>query len=166
MKDEALKLALEALELNNDEWKSLADSGDCGYWNAEDQDHYKQTNKAITAIKQALAAPVQEPAARLKGVDEYGPMLDWYTHWVTIPIGTKLYTTPPAAPTQPAPEQYTALEQALTRLQKRYGELEAKVAAQPAVPDVLTQTYGENHPREYVQGWNDCRAEMLKGMKP
>jgi hypothetical protein len=31
---------------------------------------------------------------------------------------------------QPAPEQYTALEQALTRLQKRYGELEAKVAAQ------------------------------------
>jgi len=35
---------------------------------------------------------------------------------------------------QPAPEQYTALEQALTRLQKRYAELEAKVAAQPAVP--------------------------------
>jgi hypothetical protein len=34
----------------------------------------------------------------------------------------------PAAPTQPAPEQYTALEQALTRLQKRYGELEAKAA--------------------------------------
>jgi len=39
-----------------------------------------------------------------------------------------LYITPPAA--QPAPEQYTALEQALARLQKRYGELEAKVAAQ------------------------------------
>jgi hypothetical protein len=38
--------------------------------------------------------------------------------------------TPPA---QPAPEQYTALEQALTRLQKRYAELEAKVAAQPAM---------------------------------
>jgi hypothetical protein len=33
---------------------------------------------------------------------------------------------------KPAPEQYTALEQALTRLQKRYAELEAKVAAQPA----------------------------------
>jgi hypothetical protein len=31
---------------------------------------------------------------------------------------------------QPAPEQYTALEQALTRLQKRYAELEAKSAAQ------------------------------------
>jgi hypothetical protein len=59
MNDEALKLALEALELNNNEWKSLADSGDCGYWNAKDQDHYKQTNEAITAIKQALAA--QQP---------------------------------------------------------------------------------------------------------
>jgi hypothetical protein len=35
---------------------------------------------------------------------------------------------PPAV--QPAPEQYTAMEQALTRLQKRYGELELKVAAQ------------------------------------
>ncbi|CAB5219905.1 hypothetical protein UFOVP232_1, partial [uncultured Caudovirales phage] len=56
-KDEALKLALEALVLNNDEWKSLADSGDSGYWKAEDQDHYKQTNEAITAIKEALAQP-------------------------------------------------------------------------------------------------------------
>jgi hypothetical protein len=58
--DEALKLALEALELNNLEWKALADSGDCGYWNAEDQDHYKQTNEAITAIKQARSAPAQD----------------------------------------------------------------------------------------------------------
>ena len=57
MEREALKLALEALELNNDEWKSLADSGDAGFWNAEDQDHYRQTNDAITAIKAALAQP-------------------------------------------------------------------------------------------------------------
>jgi hypothetical protein len=59
---ETLDLALEALELNNLEWKALADSGDCGYWNAEDQDHYKQTNQAITAIKQARSAPVQDSA--------------------------------------------------------------------------------------------------------
>jgi hypothetical protein len=38
-----------------------------------------------------------------------------------------LYTTPPAAPVQ---EGQHAIEQALTRLQKRYSELEAKVAAQ------------------------------------
>jgi hypothetical protein len=61
--DEALKLALEALQLNNSEWKLLADSGDCGSWRAEDQDHYKQTNEAITACEQALAA---QPARTLE----------------------------------------------------------------------------------------------------
>lgn len=59
-KDEALKLALEALVLNNAEWKHLADSGDSGDWSAEDQDHYKQTEEAITAIKEALAQPEQD----------------------------------------------------------------------------------------------------------
>jgi hypothetical protein len=57
---EVLKQALEALELNNDEWKSLADSGDAGCWRAEDQDHYKQTNKAITDIKAALAQRTEQ----------------------------------------------------------------------------------------------------------
>ena len=33
--------------------------------------------------------------------------------------------------------------------------------AQPAVPDAFGTREGE-HP-EYIQGWNDCRAEMLKG---
>jgi hypothetical protein len=36
--------------------------------------------------------------------------------------------------------------------------------AQPAVPDAFGTREGE-HP-EYIQGWNDCRAEMLRGMKP
>ena len=35
--------------------------------------------------------------------------------------------------------------------------------AQPAVPDAFGTREGE-HP-QYIQGWNDCRAEMLKGMK-
>ena len=34
---------------------------------------------------------------------------------------------------------------------------------EPAVPDAFGTREGE-HP-EYIQGWNDCRAEMLKGMK-
>jgi hypothetical protein len=33
--------------------------------------------------------------------------------------------------------------------------------AQPAVPDAFGTREGE-HP-QYVQGWNDCRAEMLRG---
>lgn len=97
MSKEAMKLALEALELNNDEWKSLADSGDCGWWRAEDQSHYKQTNEAITALREALA---EQPAQQEP---------EWY-HFVRygddcfVPYkgqapeqATRLYTTPQSA---------------------------------------------------------------------
>jgi hypothetical protein len=59
---EALKLALEALELNNAEWKALADYSDSGRWKAEDQSYYKQTEQALIVIKEALAQPT--PAAQ------------------------------------------------------------------------------------------------------
>jgi hypothetical protein len=36
--------------------------------------------------------------------------------------------------------------------------------AQPSVPDAIHHTDLSEHP-QYIQGWNDCRAEMLKGMK-
>jgi hypothetical protein len=36
--------------------------------------------------------------------------------------------------------------------------------AQPAVPDALFR-HAPEHP-QYIEGWNDCRAKMLKGMKP
>jgi hypothetical protein len=111
--NEALKLALEALQLNNSEWKLLADSGDCGSWRAEAQDHYKQTNEAITACEQALAA---QPARTLE----------------------ELY--------------------ALSR------EVSAEQPAQPAVPDAIGPN--EDELPAYAAGWNDCRALMLKGMKP
>jgi hypothetical protein len=39
----------------------------------------------------------------------------------------------------------------------------AALKAQPAVPDAFGTREGE-HP-QYIEGWNDCRAEMLKGMK-
>jgi hypothetical protein len=92
MKDEALKLALEALELAN---YKVADY--CNGYTIEEVDD------AITAIKQALAAPVQEPVAWIH-VDAYQPSnrhLEWKENckgyegdWVKHP----LYTTPPAAP--------------------------------------------------------------------
>ena len=63
MTKEALKLALEALEKNNNDWKRLADSGDTGRWTAEETELYKQTEQAIISIKKALAKPKQEPVA-------------------------------------------------------------------------------------------------------
>ena len=56
-KDETLKLALEALETNNKAWRHLADSGDAGFWEAEEQGFYELSVKAITTIKEALAQP-------------------------------------------------------------------------------------------------------------
>ena len=45
---------------------------------------------------------------------------------------------------------------------RRFAELVLADARtkQPVVPDVLTPE-GESY--DYTQGWNDCRAEMLRG---
>ena len=59
---ELMQQALEALETNNQEWKQLADSGDAGFWEAEEQPFYELSVKAITALRQALETE-QEPVA-------------------------------------------------------------------------------------------------------
>jgi len=41
--------------------------------------------------------------------------------------------------------------------------LKEEVAAQSAVPDAFGTREGK-HP-QYIQGWNDCRAEMLREFK-
>jgi len=57
-KDEALKLALEALETcGDDEWHTDDDFGMMQTYDAD------KVNQAITAIKEALAQPAQEPVA-------------------------------------------------------------------------------------------------------
>jgi len=32
--------------------------------------------------------------AEIRGIDEYGPMIDWHTHWVDLGVGAKLYAHP------------------------------------------------------------------------
>ena len=92
MKDEALKLALEALE------ESQTDNDTMEFWDRK--------SKAITAIKAALAQPAQEPVAwAVVGDGKFGEyelgqvFVDYeatHTYWENrgyelVPV----YTTPP-----------------------------------------------------------------------
>jgi ferric-dicitrate binding protein FerR (iron transport regulator) len=96
MTQEALKLALEVLE----------------YWDVHGKLH-QPTEEAITAIKEALALqalhdenerlglykdayaqPEQEPVATVTSETGADITMSWW-HEPALPIGTKLYTTPP-----------------------------------------------------------------------
>jgi hypothetical protein len=107
--------------------------------------------------------------------------------------GALLYTTPPAqsAPVQPVAHTYASTQATmcaccgehkhtplridkmdgyvcLTCIDKKLGSLLGEFgyppAPAPAVPDAIHHTDLSEHP-QYIEGWNDCRAEMLKGMK-
>ena len=80
-KDEALNLALEAMLVNNSAWKHLADSGDAGYWEAEEQGYYQLNEKAIKAVEAALEAK-DEPVGLIDSLKDAKPCCGQYeTCW-------------------------------------------------------------------------------------
>jgi hypothetical protein len=84
-------------------------------------------------------------------------------------IPERIGKSKPAAQPAPAPEgrDWSLLEATQESLREHMAEIKRLKAAQPAVPDAFGTREGE-HP-EYIQGWNDCRAEMLsmrKRVKP
>jgi hypothetical protein len=95
-KDEALKLALEAL-------KRMKRFGNTFGYRSHEQNPYEQVCEAIDVCEKAIAAPVQEPVA-VVGEDKHGPFVDWlgdrFSFYERNPVGTKFYTTPPAAQRQ------------------------------------------------------------------
>jgi hypothetical protein len=114
-----------------------------------------------TAPPAAQPAPVQEPVADVymagnmkTNIGTNGRVVYVSTVYSEKPLvkGDKLYTTPFTQPAPvredwgPGPHEYHSLP-----------------PAQPAVPDALNPK--DENPA-YAAGWNDCRAEMLKGMKP
>jgi hypothetical protein len=94
MKDEALKLALEALE----------------FWDMRGVN--QPTEEAITSIKQALAAPtVQEPDGEVGKIVMFGGQMkevSWKNGKMP-PVGSVLYTTPPTAQRQSARSAWVGL---------------------------------------------------------
>ena len=88
MTKEALKLALEALEYHTAQTRPI-----------------EQTNKAITAIKEALAQPEQEPLEYWNAVEGWVKIDEVREHFDSVGCGTiyktagegrePLYTTPP-----------------------------------------------------------------------
>lgn len=101
---EALKLALEALK--------EAQTNDDG------MEKWDRNKKAITAIKEALAQPAQEPVARVTGV--YGGRFTYepINPAMLLPVGMALYPAPPL----PAQEQWNAaLDEAAARINEIKG---------------------------------------------
>jgi hypothetical protein len=139
-KDEALKLALEALDA----------------WLPTVPNLIEKKKAAITAIKQALAAqqehePENEPYVSLASVQE---PVAWIYKGEPYFDGDKWHKK----------YELTDGKQLAFWKDKDAKPLYTTPPAQPAVPDALTSADIQEH-IEYVAGWNDCRAEMLKGMK-
>jgi hypothetical protein len=129
-KDEALDLALEALE-------HATRYGAGGFEDAKD------------AIKQALAAPVQEPV--LQEIEQYRLQMAGIStaalgYWKE---GDSIH-----------PDYDTTALRDVAKLYTKYAALHA--AAQPALPDAITDN---SESPEYRAGWNDYRQAMMEMMK-
>jgi hypothetical protein len=119
--DEALKLALEALQFDG--------------FMPEDLTHRSLHAKAITAIKQARSAPVQETRCAVI-VEVFGK--DWRLDYMSLPVGKHklytqqyVYTTPTAAPDLQAEldatnRQVEILSDALAESRREVAALKAK----------------------------------------
>ena len=77
-KDEALKLALDALEESTDTERTY--------------ESFERGDIAITAIKDVLAQPEQEPVAKYIGECSEGSLVQLYDD---VKKGTPLYASPP-----------------------------------------------------------------------
>jgi len=140
-------------------------------------DALAESRREVASLKANAALDKKAENARALGLD-YEPVGWWDSkigffeekHFDQL---QPLYTTPPAAQ-----RPFVGLTHDefidLCEEASNFGtgglirHIEAKLklkntAAQPAVPDAFGTREGE-HP-QYIQGWNDCRAEMLKGMK-
>jgi hypothetical protein len=124
-------------------------------------DELEATNRQVEILSDALAESRREVAA-LKAVQEpvfceYCGGNDDADFGLPTDHCTDCERPQPAA--QPAPPECQTEAEKTAFAFGWWKALES--VRQPAVPDAFGTREGE-HP-QYVQGWNDCRAEMLKG---
>jgi hypothetical protein len=151
MKDEALKLALDDL---------IAE------YHMETSSFAKRVDEIFKQALAAQPAPVQVPvAAKDWEGAEYWMPLAW--ELCADECGeeacTELVWEGGPIP-EPWGDRWLKYEDEAKRLIALV-QKHTTPPAQPAVPDAIHHTDLSEHP-QYIEGWNDCRAEMLKGMKP
>jgi hypothetical protein len=165
MKDEALKLALEALQFSGNIWHM-----DC------------KKDEAITAIKQACALdkkaenarelgldyePVQEPLEYWNAVEGWVKIDEVREHFDSVGCGTiyktagdgrvPVYTTPPAAPVEPdwKAEYLKSVESGCITLDE-LREARAELDATNKQVEILSDALAES--RRQCK-WSTCKSE-------
>lgn len=87
----------------------------------------------------------QQSVATVVGVDEYGPMLQWTTHWVEL-VGAKLYAAP--QPQQAAPG---AVMEGWQEVSTRTVSTVLQVLSDMALMEVSTKSTPSGHSIDYMQ---------------
>lgn len=102
-----------------------------------------------------------ESVAKIIGIDEYGPMLEWSKHWVNVGVGAKLYAAAP--PSQPVARTCTCHpdDNPPRPCAQQYALDECRKASQPvALPDGWVAVPREPTEAMLLAGYGESDSEI------
>lgn len=80
------------LEVVENALSALENTSPLGFNMESDKKFYAAITDLLTVIQKSQCEC--NIVAEISGIDEYGPMINWYKHWTTFELGTKLYVYP------------------------------------------------------------------------